>query len=249
MSLPLDHIPDSKLERWKYTNLRHALKNLSLTPAALGWSDNVALLETRAPGADQYRDMMLWDLNTRQTKDIKFIGTSDSIMVNAQDGQWLSPRLVVHVKDGEDVTLIERQGGQGAYWKNAVTQIVVGKNARLRHYRFIAEDGCGVNSTIAHVKIGRDARYEALNVISGGGAVRNQIHAELQGENADCTICGINLLGGEIHADTTITIEHQAPHGTSNQVYKNVLAGQARGVFQGKVHVHRVAQKTDGYQL
>ncbi len=249
MALPLDHIPGPKLERWKYTNLPRALKNLALSPARLGWSDNVALLGRDAPGAGQYRDMALWDLNTQDTKDIKFLSSSDDITVNAADGQHLSPRLVIHVKDGDDVTIIERQGGNGAYWKNGVTQIVVGANARLRHYRFFDDAEGGVSTQNTHVTIARDGRYEGLNIVTGAGLLRNQIHAEIQGPNADCTISGLNLLSGAQHADTTITIEHQAPNCTSNQLFKNVVADKARGVFQGKVHVHQIAQKTDGYQL
>lgn len=249
MTLMPEKIPDTKLERWKYTNLRRALKDKTLAEASLGWSDNVALINPNPPGAAQYQDMMLWDLNTQATRDIKFIGASGGIAVHAQDGQYLSPRLIIHVKAGEDITVIERQNGQGTYWKNSVTQIIIEKNARLRHYRFIDEAEGGVYTHATHITIARDAHYEGLNVTQGAGMTRNQIHAEIQGDNADCTLSGINLLSGTQHADTTITIEHQAPHCTSNQIYKNVLADKSRGVFQGKVHVHRAAQKTDGYQL
>ena len=50
-------------------------------------------------------------------------------------------------------------------------------------------------------------------------------------------------------ADTTITVEHLAPNCVSKQNYRSVVADQATGVYQGKVHVHQIAQKTDGYQL
>ncbi len=249
MSVNPDHIPGPKLERWKYTNLPRALKTMALEPARLGWSDNVKLMNPDAPGAMQYRDMMLWDLNTQDSRDIKFLNGSDEIPIDAQVGQYLSPRLIIHVRAGEDVTIIERQGGKGAYWKNGVTQITVDANARLRHYRFFDEADGGVSTQSVHVKIARDARYEGLSIIGGAGTVRNQFHAEIQGPNADCTVSGINLLSGAQHADTTITIEHQAPNCTSNQLFKNVVTDKARGVFQGKVHVHQIAQKTDGYQL
>lgn len=249
MSINLDQIPGPKQERWKYTNLPRALKNLALEPARLGWSDNVKLLNRDAPGAMQYRDMALWDLNAADCKDIKYVTESQDVVVQAADGQYLSPRLIVHVRSGETLTLIERQAGNGAYWKNGVTQIVVEANATLRHYRFVDEAEGGVSTQTVHVKIARDARYEGFTLVSGAGFARTQYHAEIQGPNADCTMAGINLLSGTQHADTTITIEHQAPNCTSNQLFKNVVAGKARGVFQGKVHVHQIAQKTDGYQL
>lgn len=247
--LPIEQIPTPKSERWKYTNLPRALKNLALTPATLGWSDNVSLLNPDAPGKAQYQDTVLWDLNTANSKDIKVIASDADIDVAAKDGQWLSPRLVIHVKDNEELTVIERQSGAGAYWKNAVIQIVVGKNAKLRHYRFFDETSSGVNTSFSHIKIARDGTYESFSLIEGEGFIRNQIHAEILGENAHCWLNGVNLLSGAQHADTTITIEHQAPNCTSKQTFKSVLADKAHGVFQGKVHVHQIAQKTDGYQL
>lgn len=249
MSLPSENIPSVKSERWKYSNLQRALKDLNLTSARLGWGGNVSLLNPHAPGALQYGDTQLWDLNASQTKDIKFVTTSDIIDVNAKDGQSLSPRLIIDVKAGENITLIEKHTGNGAYWKNVVVQINIEENATFNHYRTIEESNMGVNTLFTHVKIAKGASYNAFTMVLGDGFVRNQIHAEIMGEGAHCGLAGVNLLANTQHADTTITIEHQAPHGTSNQTYKSVLTDKAHGVFQGKVHVHKVAQKTDGYQL
>jgi len=245
----LPDVPTPKMERWKYTNLQRALKSLDLKPAMLGWSGNIALLNKSAPGAAQYGDTQLWDLNTEAAKDIKIITGNETVDIAAADGQMLSPRLVIQVKDNEEMTVVENHAGQGAYWKNMVVQIVIGKNAKLRHYRMFDEAADGVATIFTHAQIARDATYEAFNFIEGAGTIRNQIHAEIQGEGAHCGLGGINLLKDTQHADTTITIEHQAPHCTSNQTYKSVVDGKAHGVFQGKVHVHQIAQKTDGYQL
>lgn len=250
MSLLLDKIPTTKSERWKYTNIPRALKGMTLTPATLGWGgENVALLNADAPGAALYNDTQLWDLNSENTKDIRIVSHDDEIIVDAKDGQYLSPRLVIHVQDGADVTIVERQSGTGAYWKNQVTQIVLGKNARLHHIRLFDEADGAVNTSFTHVKIDRDSSYFGFTFMEGAGVIRNQIHVEVHGENAHAQVSGINLLSGKQLGDTTITIEHQAPNCTSNQTYKSVLADSAHCVFQGKVHVHQAAQKTDGYQL
>lgn len=249
MVIPIDLFPTTKDERWKYTQLSRALKGLDVSTATLGWGKDVTLLSPKAPGAAQYKDTQLWDFNTDRTQDVKFVSGSEEIDVVAQSGQLLSPRIIMQVRDGQEITLIERQSGKGAYWKNQVVQIVIGKNAKLRHIRLIDEAEGGVNTAFTHVKIGRDGTYEAFSLIEGGGTVRNQIHIEVQGENAHAQAAGVNLLSGKEHADTTITIEHQAPNCTSNQTYKSVLTDSAHGVFQGKVHVHQAAQKTDAYQL
>ena len=60
---------------------------------------------------------------------------------------------------------------------------------------------------------------------------------------------GVQLLTGNQHADFSSVVRHDAPHGTSRQTVKNVLAGRSRGVFQGRIEVARHAQKTDGYQM
>lgn len=247
--LPLDQIPTPKSERWKYTNLPRALKKLALKPASLGWGSNVVVLEPKAPGAAQYQDTNLWNLNTDHISDVQFLSGDNALDISAKDGQWLSPRIVIDVKDNQSVTIIERQNGQGAYWKNTVVQIRMGNNAMLRHYRLFDEAEASVSTVFTHVQIGRDSTYEAFSMIEGAGTIRNQTHAEIQGENGHCWLNGVNLLSGEQHADTTITIEHQAPHCTSKQTFKSVLNGKSHCVFQGKVHVHQVAQKTDGYQL
>lgn len=249
MNLPMDQIPTPKSERWKYTNLPRALKKMTLQPAKLGWGNAGALLEKRAPGAGQYKDTALWSLNTDHISDSRLINGDTHIDVIAKDGQWLSPRIVIDVKDNQTITVVERQSGEGAYWKNTVVQIRIGNNAKLNHYRISDEAEGSVSTLFTHILIGRDSTYEGFNFIHGEGMIRNQIHAEIQGTGSHCGLGGINLLRGDQHADTTITIEHQAPNCTSNQTYKSVLDENAHGVFQGKVHVHQIAQKTDGYQL
>jgi Fe-S cluster assembly protein SufD len=249
MGIPLEKIPSVKSERWKYTNLPRALKSHVLSPSSLEWGGNVALLNAKAPGVAQYGDTHLWDLNAENSKDIKFISSNEKVDIIASDGQWLSPRLVIDVKEGESITIVENHSGTGAYWKNMVVQINLGKNSKLHHYRVIEESHQGVSTIFTHAKIAKGATYEAFSYIGGSGFIRNQIHTEITGSNAHCGLSGVNLLSGEQHADTTITIEHQAPHCTSNQTYKSVIKDKAHGVFQGKVHVYQAAQKTDGYQL
>ena len=249
MVLPIDQIPTSKAKRWKYTNLPRALKNMTLTPADLGWGKGGAAMSKTGPGERQYSDTNLWALNTDHLSDCRIITDDAEIDLTAKDGQWLSPRIIIDVRDNQAVTVFERQNGAGNYWKNTVVEIRMGNNARLRHYRIFDEAEGAVSTVFTHTLIGRDSTYESFNFTHGAGVIRNQIHAELQGENGHCGISGINLLRGKQHLDTTITIEHQAPRCTSNQTYKSVLDDSAHGVFQGKVHVHRIAQKTDGYQL
>ena len=79
--------------------------------------------------------------------------------------------------------------------------------------------------------------------------MRNQVRVAMNGTGGATHINGASLMRGKQHTDTTILIEHFAPHCDSKQSMRTVLDNQAHGVFQGKIHVHQPAQKTDGYQM
>lgn len=272
-------IPSPKLERWKYCKLAAAVKNLDLKHAPLDIScsaEDVTVLSIAellsadkapdwflnmviagAPGAEKYNDMALWELALMFLQDgvalhIPRAYNADKpikIHVTGKDGIFNCPRIMINMEEGAELTFVEHQDGQGTYWKNAVTQIHVGKNAKLRHCRIQSDSAHGINTQNTHVRLEADATYDAFTLTEGAQLSRNQIHAELAGEGAHCSFSGINLLQNKQLGDTTITIEHQVPNCTSNQFYRSVLADEAHGVFQGKVHVHQIAQKTDGYQL
>ena len=130
-----------------------------------------------------------------------------------------------------------------------VTEIELGANAKLHHIRIQKDSVEGINTNMVSINAERDSVYEGFTLNLGGKLTRHESHAQIEGENAEVSFNGVNLLSGEQHGDTTILIEHKAPHCRSNQFYRTLLDDKARGVFQGKVHVHKPAQKTDGYQL
>lgn len=167
------------------------------------------------------------------------------------DGSMVAyhPRNLIVVEQGAEATLIERHVGQGNYFANSVTEIFVADNARLHHYRHQDEDFDATHIATTALKIGRDAYYDGYTLSTGAGLSRNEITAILDGPGTDCHTNGAYLLSGAQHCDTTILMDHRQPHCTSNQNFKGVIDDSARGVFQGKIHVHRPAQKTDGYQL
>jgi Fe-S cluster assembly protein SufD len=72
---------------------------------------------------------------------------------------------------------------------------------------------------------------------------------EFTGDNAVGHIAGAVLAKGASHIDNTVFVTHGAEDCESRQVFKNVVTGKARAVFQGKIFVRPGAQKTDGYQI
>ena len=77
---------------------------------------------------------------------------------------------------------------------------------------------------------------------------RNDIHSQLLGEAAHVVMDGLYLLNNEQHVDNHTRIDHAVPNTTSEELYKGILDDNSHGVFNGKVIVHKEAQKTDANQ-
>ena len=222
MIISPENLPTPKQEEWKYTNLPKAI------PEGLTRADddqNIVIHKNSGQTGGQVRD----------------------ILFTGRDGFLHSPVLKVILDEGAELTLIERHEGQGAYWKNMSVEISLAANAKLHHYRMIEDKSVATIQT--KITQDRDSSYHGFSIVHGGSLVRNETHAALNGENAECDLSGLNLLKGRQHNDTTIILEHKAPHCNSSQFFRSILDDESRAVFQGKIHVHKIAQKTDGYQL
>lgn len=170
---------------------------------------------------------------------------------HAQDGviPIIMPRHSIKLARGADVTILTHYTGTGTYALHQHLAIELGDGARLRHYRL--QDEARASWHLSHIDcvVGRDAVYDNFTLSLGATLSRNEMHMKLAGLNAEGHLNGAYLLHDTQHADNTSKIDHLLPHGRSNQTYKGVIADRGRGVFQGKIHVHPDAQKTDGYQL
>jgi Fe-S cluster assembly protein SufD len=224
MFLSPEKLPTPKEEAWKYTNLPRAL------PEGLTREEDAAAIVIH-----KNRGQIC-----EQSEDILFTG---------RDGFLHSPVLKVVLEEGAELTLIERHEGRGAYWKNMSIEIELAAGAKLNHYRLIEDSVEGVLTLRTHVTQKKDSAYNSFSLLTGSKLTRNEFHSEIEESNVTTYFNGINLLSDNQHGDTTILVEHKAPHCISSQLFRSVLADKARGVFQGKVHVHRPAQKTDAYQL
>ena len=147
------------------------------------------------------------------------------------------------------LTLIEIAQGEGPYLHNPVLEAEVGEGAALTHLRMQDEALEAFHMSTVYADIGASGIYDSFALTLGGRLARMEVHARLAGEKAVAHLNAAQLLGGRQHADFTTVVRHDAPSTSSRQTVKNVLTGHARGVFQGKIEVDRIAQKTDGYQM
>ncbi len=130
-----------------------------------------------------------------------------------------------------------------AYLTAAVTEIRLGENAGLDHYKVQVEADKAYHFGGVYVRQDRLSRFKQHNLAFGGLLARSEIHAELA-NGAECELSGLFLGRGRQHVDNHTLIQHLEPNGVSRETYRGVLADRARGVFQGRIVVHPDAQKT-----
>ncbi len=161
------------------------------------------------------------------------------------------PRHLIRLEPGARLLLLESAQGDVAtrYLHNPVFEIEIAEGASLVHVRLQQEGEAGFQLGTIYARIEAGGTYDNFTLNAGGRLVRNEIHAVLAGPEAACHMNGAQLLRDGQHADTTTVLDHAAPDCRSRQTYKTVLSGRSRGVFQGRIHVHQVAQRTDGYQM
>lgn len=160
------------------------------------------------------------------------------------------PRCLVIAGAGASCTLVEDfvclHDGTG--FTNAVTEIVVGANARVRHVRLQRESLQAFHIANCAVALEKDAFYQAHSVTLGARISRHNLNVTQNGEGAEMKIDGLALISGRQLADTHTLMDHARPHGKSTQLHKCIAGGAAHAVFNGKVFVREGAQLTDSAQ-
>lgn len=267
-------LPTAKLEGWKYTNIPPLVKTInqsgtvkithkeghgiavhSLT-GMLGEEWVQKAITAPLSDKEYNTENTLWHLGNLFLRDGLVIDVPANTeaktpldLTMVADGGLANARLIIRLGVNARLTVIEHHNGAGSYWKNIQTQIILADGAHLTHVRYQEDSEQSIHTQLTHTVLGKDSGYEGIVFSTGSRLFRNQLHGVMNGAGAVCSLSAVNLLTGQQHGDTTILVDHMAPNGNSNQNIRTVLDGTAHGVFQGKVHVHQPAQKTDGYQL
>jgi Fe-S cluster assembly protein SufD len=173
------------------------------------------------------------------------------VFVTSADGApvMAHPRVFVSVGEGAQLRVIETYVGEGArYLTNVVAEYDLGDNAVVDHYKDQREGLGGFHIGLQAVRCARSSTFVSHSFVLGGQIVRNDAIALLAGEGVDCTLNGLYVADGQRLVDNHTTIDHAQPHCGSHELYKGILAGRARAVFNGKIIVRQDAQKTDAKQ-
>jgi Fe-S cluster assembly protein SufD len=131
---------------------------------------------------------------------------------------------------------------------NSVTEVYTGENADLDLLRLQNEHNNSCQVTNTWIRQERHSHCQHGTVTLHGGMVRNNLRISLEGEGAETHALGLFLTDKMQHVDNYTVIDHHQPHCTSNQYYKGVLDDVSTGAFNGKIHVHPDAQKTEAFQ-
>ena len=156
-------------------------------------------------------------------------------------------RSRVIVEPGARIMLVETYEGMGSddYQVNTALELFVGDGAHVDHVKITQEAAAALHLSSLLSAIGAHARFNAFTYTTGGAVVRNQLFLRFDGEGTLANIRGATLLNGRQHVDTTLVADHAAGGCQSREVFKSVLDGESRNVFQGKIIVRQHAQKTD----
>lgn len=160
------------------------------------------------------------------------------------------PRTLVIAGRNSQATVIESHigFGGGAYFSCPVTEIVARDGANVHLVKIEDESARAYHVAVTHSYQERASSTTLHNVQLGGALSRNDVHAVLGDEGAEARLDGLYLASDERLVDNHTTIEHAKPHCASRELYKGVLDGAARAVFNGRIIVRKDAQKTDSKQ-
>lgn len=234
-----------------------------LTSLATALETHSQLVERYLAQYARYEEQPFTALNTAFLRDGAFLYVPKNTVVKKPihlrfvswgDALVAHPRTLIVAGSNSQVTILEhyQEANHGRrstnYFTNAVTEIVAEANAVIDHYKVQEESRRAFHIATLQIHQGRGSNVTSNSIGLGGALVRNDVNVVLDAEGCECTLNGLYLADGEQHVDNHTRIDHAKPHCASHELYKGILDGKARGVFNGKIYVHPDAQKTDAKQ-
>ncbi|HEY2660950.1 MAG TPA: Fe-S cluster assembly protein SufD [Caulobacteraceae bacterium] len=243
----LTELPSRRDEDWRWTDLRGLIRTL---PPASPPGDAAGLRP--GPFGDQAAEEILF-LNGRR------LGGSDALTVEPAQAGPIALRFVsaaqgtahrsawsLTLKPGAKLVLLETYEGLGeGYVADVSLDIHLGEGARLERIVLVDEAADAVAISQASVDLAAHAVFAQTVLTRGAKRQRHETRVRHPGGGADLRLDGIYLLDTTAHADLTTAVNHAGVEGTTRQLTKGAVRGQARAVFQGRIVVSKGADRTD----
>lgn len=159
-------------------------------------------------------------------------------------------RNLIHVERSGEVTVLEKfdSAGTSNHFSTTVTEAVIEENAGLNFYSIQNDAGARHQVGLIQVQQANHSRVNTFTFSLDGKLIRNNLHLTLDGEGIESHMYGLYLLGKDTLADNHTVADHRKPNSFSNELYKGIMDGSSRGVFNGKIYVRPDAQKTNAFQ-
>lgn len=227
---------------------------------ALGGERAEIVREKLARSAD-YNENGLTALNTAFVNEGAFVLIPKGVKVEApihllflsvpqSSPRVTFPRVLIVAEAQSEATVIESYAsmGEGRYWTNAVVEVALEDGARLEHYKVQRESTQAFHTATTQVELGASSSFDTTTITLGAELSRHNINVMMNARGAECHVDGLYMVSKGQHTDTHSLIEHAHPYCTSRQLYKGILDGKSRAVFNGKVFVREGALQTDAQQ-
>ena len=169
---------------------------------------------------------------------------------SGSQAQMAYPAFFVYAGSGSSVTLVEAFSGsdENAYGVVSSTGIVIREGATVDHVRIQREGGKAFHFGLLAVRQERKSRYTGFSLAFGGAIARTDVVIKIDGDECETMLDGLYMTAKEQLIDHHTFIEHLHPNCSSREIFKGIVAGKSRAVFNGKIYVHREAQGTDSKQ-
>lgn len=185
-----------------------------------------------------------------------YVGKNEQLKTNiqithittTQDQSFIVPtRILIVLETGARATVVEHftstEDEQNCF-VNAITEVKIGANARLDHYRLQLMQEGSIQIGGVYVDLDRDANYDSFQLGLGAKIVRNDINVNHNVGGSHCELKAVYLPQNKQLIDFHSNMEHKAANCTTNEIFRGIMADKSKAVFNGRIHIHPDAQKT-----
>lgn len=162
----------------------------------------------------------------------------------------LQPRNLIIAEENAELQVIERHQSLTAneVFTNSVTEIYAAKHAIVDYYKIQNDTGTASLIDNTYINQKQDSIVNVHTFSFGGKLIRNNLNFYQNGEHINSTMKGVSIIGEKQHVDHHTLVHHIEPNCQSHQDYKGIYGENATGVFNGKIIVDKLAQKTNAFQ-
>lgn len=184
--------------------------------------------------------------NTAVNKPIFILQVNDG----SQSQVLTQTRILGVLEKGSSISIIEKSDSTGNQnvFHNFAEEWIIKENSHLEYCKIQNDTGkvCQVSNSVIHQA--SNSKLNTFTLTLNGQLIRNNLHILIDGENCESHFYGLYLLAESTHADNHTVVDHRKPNSFSNEMYKGIMDGNSKGVFNGKIYVRPHAQKTNAFQ-